>query len=71
MPQALAGFRSEPPMSLPSPIGAHAAGQRWRLAAARAAGGATGMPGISCQTVQRTVGVHAQLHIGQIGAGDR
>ena len=29
------------------------------------------MPGISRQAVQRTVGVHAQRHVRQIGAGDR
>ena len=49
----------------------HAAGERSRLAAARAAGRAPGMPGISRQPMQRTRGVNAQRHVRQIGAGDR
>jgi hypothetical protein len=50
---------------------AHTAGQRRCFAAAGAAGGATGVPGISREPVQGACGVYAQRHVGQIGAADR
>ena len=49
----------------------HAGRERDRLAAARAARRTTRIPGVAGQPVERAVGVHAQAHVGQVGAADR
>ena len=46
-------------------------GERGGLAAARAAGGASGCHGLRVSPRSERVGVHAQAEVGQVGAGDR
>ena len=70
IPQQWAGFRSDPPMSLPSPIGLIPD-------ASAAASPPLDPPAVTCgfhglrrEPVERGVGVDAESEVGEVGAGE-